>query len=71
MTDVALRLTQVEIEAHPAWRGFAESAGKHLPLRGLLAVPIVGEDGRALRAGEAPPAPPLEAAPTFVVVETP
>lgn len=41
----ALRLTQAEVEQHPAWRGFAESAGKHPPLRGLLAVPIVGEDG--------------------------
>jgi hypothetical protein len=109
----ALCLTQEEIEAHPAWRGFAESAGKHPPLRGLLAVPIVGEDGlnygllqasdkangadfdevderrlqcladaaavgldalrkvRALRSGEPAPAAPLEAAPAFVVVETP
>jgi GAF domain-containing protein len=41
----ALRLTQDEVEQHPAWRAFAESAGKHPPLRGLLAVPIVGEDG--------------------------
>jgi GAF domain-containing protein len=41
----ALRLTQAEVERHPAWRGFAETAGSHQPLRGLLAVPIVGEDG--------------------------
>jgi GAF domain-containing protein len=41
----ALCLTQEEAERHPAWRGYAESAGKHPPLRGLLAVPIVGEDG--------------------------
>jgi GAF domain-containing protein len=41
----ALRLTQSEVEAHPAFRGYAESAGKHPPLRGLLAVPIIGEDG--------------------------
>jgi GAF domain-containing protein len=41
----SLCLTQDEVERHPAWRGFAESAGKHPPLRGLLAVPIVGEDG--------------------------
>jgi GAF domain-containing protein len=40
----AIRLTEDEVEKHPAWRGFAESAGKHPPLRGLLAVPIVGED---------------------------
>jgi GAF domain-containing protein len=41
----ALRLTQDEVERHPAWRGFAETAATHQPLRGLLAVPIVGEDG--------------------------
>jgi GAF domain-containing protein len=41
----ALRLTQAEVEGHPAWRGYARSAGEHPPLRGLLAVPIVGEDG--------------------------
>jgi GAF domain-containing protein len=40
----ALRLDEAEVERHPAWRGFAETAGKHPPLRGLLAVPIVGED---------------------------
>jgi GAF domain-containing protein len=41
----ALRLTQAEVESHPAWRGYAEAAATHPPLRGLLAVPIVGEDG--------------------------
>jgi GAF domain-containing protein len=41
----AIRLNDDEVEEHPAWRGFAESAGEHPPLRGLLAVPIVGEDG--------------------------
>jgi GAF domain-containing protein len=41
----ALCLREDEVERHPGWRGFAESAGKHPPLRGLLAVPIVGEDG--------------------------
>src|SRR5438874_12233692 len=30
----ALRLTQDEVERHPAWRAFAESAGKHPPLCG-------------------------------------
>jgi GAF domain-containing protein len=42
----ALRLTQTEVEQHPGWRGYAEAAQAHPPLRGLLAVPIVGEDGR-------------------------
>jgi GAF domain-containing protein len=41
----ALCLKEDEVEQHPAWRGFGESAGEHPPLRGLLAVPIVGEDG--------------------------
>ncbi len=43
--NTALRLTQAAVESHPAWRGYAEAAGAHPPLRGLLAVPIVGEDG--------------------------
>jgi GAF domain-containing protein len=41
----AIRLPEEEVEKHPGWRGYGESAGKHPPLRGLLAVPIVGEDG--------------------------
>ena len=41
----SLRLTQAEVEGHPAWQGFAEAAETHPPLRGLLAVPLVGEDG--------------------------
>ncbi len=41
----AICLNEDEVEKHPSWRAFAESAGKHPPLRGLLAVPIVGEDG--------------------------
>jgi GAF domain-containing protein len=44
--NTALRLTQAEVESHPDWRGFAEAAGSHPPRRGLLAVPIVGENGR-------------------------
>jgi GAF domain-containing protein len=41
----AIRLTQHQAEEHPAWRGYGPSAGKHPPLRGLLAVPLVGEEG--------------------------
>jgi GAF domain-containing protein len=41
----SLCLTQAEMERHPAWRGYAEAADTHPPLRGLLAVPIIGEDG--------------------------
>jgi GAF domain-containing protein len=42
----SLRLTQEELEAHPAWRGFGREKGKHPPMRGWLAVPLVGQDGR-------------------------
>ena len=42
----ALRLTQEELEQHPAWKHFGVEAGKHPPMRGWLAVPLVGEDGR-------------------------
>jgi predicted DNA-binding transcriptional regulator YafY len=41
-----VRLTQDEVEAHPLWTGFGETAGQHQPLRGLLAAPVCGGDGR-------------------------
>lgn len=41
-----LRLTQDEVEAHPAWTGFGEEADRHPPLRGWLATSVCGEDGR-------------------------
>lgn len=41
-----LRLTQAELEAHPAWRGFGQHASDHPPLRGWLAAPLIGHDGR-------------------------
>lgn len=43
-----LRMTQAELEAHPAWRGFGTEAGAHPPLRGWLAAPLVASDGRNL-----------------------
>lgn len=42
-----IRLTQAEVEAHPAWRGFGDEAGKHPPLRGWLASAVCGEGGRS------------------------
>lgn len=45
-TNRPMRLTQAELEAHPAWRGFGKEAGKHPPLRGWLAAPFIGRDGR-------------------------
>lgn len=41
-----MRLTQAQLESHPAWRGFGKAAGAHPPLRGWLAVPLIGVDGR-------------------------
>lgn len=43
--NTPLRLTQEEVEAHPAWRRFGREAGKHPPMRGWLAVPLIGRDG--------------------------
>jgi PAS domain S-box-containing protein len=42
----SLRMTQAELEAHPAWRGFGQHAADHPPLRGWLAAPLVGQDGQ-------------------------
>ncbi len=39
-----MRLTQAELEAHPAYKGFGE-ADRHPPMRGWLAVPLIGRDG--------------------------
>jgi PAS domain S-box-containing protein len=41
-----VRLTQRELEAHPAWRGFVKEVDRHPPMRGWLAVPLIGRDGR-------------------------
>jgi PAS domain S-box-containing protein len=43
-----IRLTQQQIEQHPAWRGFSGEAGRHPPLRGWLAVPLLGSAGTNL-----------------------
>lgn len=45
-TNEPMRLTQAELEAHPAWRGFGAEANRHPPMRGWLAVPLVGRDNR-------------------------
>jgi hypothetical protein len=42
-----IRLTQAEVEAHPAWRAFGDQAGQHPPMRGWLATAVCGEDGRS------------------------
>ena len=42
-----VRLTQQEVEAHPAWSGFGDEATRHPPMRGWLAVAVCGEGGRS------------------------
>ena len=43
-----LRLTQAELVAHPLWRGFGAAARDHPPMRGWLAVPMVGRAAQCL-----------------------
>jgi PAS domain S-box-containing protein len=45
-TNQPMRLTQAELEAHPAWRGFGKHAHGHPPMRGWLAVPMIDRTGR-------------------------
>ena len=40
-----IRLTDQELRAHPAWRNFGDEQGRHPPMRGWLAVPLIGSDG--------------------------
>jgi GAF domain-containing protein len=39
-----MRFTQAELEAHPDWKSFGTEADKHPPMRGWLAVPLIGPD---------------------------
>jgi PAS domain S-box-containing protein len=43
-----MRLSQAELEAHPAYTRFRDAQRPHPPLRGWLAVPLVDRDGRNL-----------------------
>ena len=43
--DRPIRLTDEELRSHPEWRDFGEEAGQHPPMRGWLAVPLIGSDG--------------------------
>ena len=42
----ALRMTQIELEAHPRWRGYGVYTDKHPPMRGWLAVPLMSRSGK-------------------------
>jgi PAS domain S-box-containing protein len=45
--NLPMRLSQSELESHPAWRGFGRPGASHAPpLRGWLGAPLVGRDGR-------------------------
>ena len=44
--SLPMRLTQAELQAHSAWRGFGAAAGRHPPMRGWLAVPLRGRGGQ-------------------------
>ena len=43
--DQPLRLTDEELRAHPDWRNFGDEIDDHPPMRGWLAVPLMGSDG--------------------------
>ncbi|MDI1437006.1 hybrid sensor histidine kinase/response regulator [Polyangium sorediatum] len=47
-TNRPMRLTQAELVSHPAWRNFSGEAGRHPPLRGWLAAPFIGRNGKNL-----------------------
>jgi GAF domain-containing protein len=42
-----VRLSQAEVEDHPAWTAFGDQAARHPPLRGWLATGVWGDDGRS------------------------
>ena len=41
-----IRLTQADLDVHPNWRGLHLCSGEQLPLRGCLAIPLVGRNGK-------------------------
>jgi PAS domain S-box-containing protein len=46
-TNQVMRMTQAELESHPAWRNFGEAKHRHPPLRGWLAAPLRSADGKS------------------------
>jgi GAF domain-containing protein len=41
-----IRLTDQELRGHPEWRNFGDEVTDHPPMRGWLAVPLIGSDGQ-------------------------
>jgi PAS domain S-box-containing protein len=47
-TGVPMRMTQAELERHPAWRGFGAEKEHHPPMNGWLAMPLRAQDGHSV-----------------------
>jgi PAS domain S-box-containing protein len=47
-TQRPIRMTQAELEAHPAWRNFGQQRDAHPPMRGWLAAPLTSRNGNNL-----------------------
>lgn len=47
-TNTPMRMTQAELEAHPAWHHFSSEVGNHPPMRGWLAAPLMTREGHNL-----------------------
>ena len=47
-SNTPIRLTQEELEQHPAWRNFGKEVEHHPPMRGWLAAPLIGRNGQNL-----------------------
>lgn len=45
-TDAPIRLTDDELRAHPEWRDFGGEHENHPPMRGWLAAPLIGTNGK-------------------------
>jgi hypothetical protein len=43
--NAPVRMTQAELEVHPAWKGFGKEADKHPPMRGWLVAPLIDRQG--------------------------
>lgn len=47
-TQRPIRMTQAELEAHPAWYNFGQQRDAHPPMRGWLAAPLTSRNGNNL-----------------------
>ncbi len=45
-TNQVMRMTQAELESHPAWQSFGVAGDRHPPMRGWLAAPLRGAEGK-------------------------